>query len=103
MEFLTIFAKHFVEQNPCLSDIFFGLMIIAIFLGGPVVIYQLFKERLNKGRYVFQIKQILTTTQGEKADQLYMLDTMKGDLFFIDGKAYYHRVHPRDWKEKATK
>ncbi|MBS1984929.1 MAG: hypothetical protein JST16_12240 [Bdellovibrionales bacterium] len=102
MEVLVKFAEHFINEHPCLSDLFtFVMMIVAVVvtLGVPFIIWLLLHEKINKGRYVFE-KKNLGTQQGE---QLFFLDTMKGDLFFVSGKAYYERVHMRDWKEERAK
>jgi hypothetical protein len=102
MTILEKFAEHFIAQNPFFSDCLTGTFVVMLFIVSPILIFVLLSDRYNKGRYIFERKH-----SGSGADQkesLYLLDTMKGRLFWVDGKAYFSRVHERDWKEeKGTK
>lgn len=98
MDFLTVFSKHFINSHPNLANISFGLIIISVFVGGPWVVYLLLRERISKGRYVFQSKRV-NTTDNTNLEHLYLLDTVTGDLFFVEGKMRYFKMYSQDAKK----
>jgi hypothetical protein len=96
---LEKFVEHFIEQYPCVSDVFTFVLVTMLFIVSPILIFVLLSERYNRGRYIFERK----AAGQDQRDQLYLLDTMKGRLYYVDGKAYFNRVHERDWKEEREK
>jgi len=95
---LAAFSEHFVANHPDLSDCLTGLVMLMLFVVSPILIFVLLSERYNKGRYLFEKKEI----GQDQRQHLYLLDTMRGRLYWVDGKAFYSRVHQRDWKEERA-
>lgn len=93
---LEKFAEHFIAQHPCLSDVVAITLIGMLFIASPILIFILLSEKYNKGRYIFEKKN----TGSDQREHLYMLDTMKGKLYWVEGKAHFSRLHERDWKEE---
>lgn len=94
------FAAHFIDKYPCASNFFMFIGMTMLLVAAPVAIFVLLKTRYNKGRYVFQSKG-RSQAQGQ-GEALYMLDTMSGDIYWVDGKAYASKLKRRYWaKEKG--
>src|ERR1700722_4077519 len=98
MGVLEKLCDNLITQYPTFSAWEAIALIIGIFLLSPILMYVLLSERFNKGRWLFERKSI----GGGEREHLYLLDTMRGRLYWVDGKAYFSRVHPRDWKEERA-
>jgi hypothetical protein len=102
MGVLEKFAEHFILQWPEFSLWLTLVVLTILFLVTPMLIFIVFKEKYNKGRYIFE-KKSQSILGNDSNEMLYMLDTMKGKLYSVIGNARFRRMHEYDWKESRKK
>lgn len=95
-------AEHLIVSDPDLAKwIGIGLLVM-LFVMLPILAFVLLTERYNKGRYVFE-KKGFGGAGGSSVEQLYMLDTMKGVLFHVEGNHRYQKMYPLDRREEMKR
>lgn len=98
MGVLDKFAENFIARYPEFSVWLMFVVVAVLFIAAPIALFLLFSEKYNKGRYIFE-KKGHGGAGGANYEMLYMLDTMKGKLYSVDGNARYKRMHEQDWKK----
>ena len=64
---LERFAEHFISECPIISLWVTETIVLMLFIASPILIFIIFTQRYNKGRYIFEKKA--TATGG--AEKLY--------------------------------
>lgn len=96
MSVLNLFAAAFISKHPTWTDILTILAIFGCFFVAPIALFVTLKTKFNNGRYVFEKRKIFQTNAVQDVEHLYMLDTVKGHLFFVEGNYRYRRMVMED-------
>jgi hypothetical protein len=104
VQILDAFAAVFISNHPFWADFLTVVTVVGLFLVAPIGLFVVLKTKYNQGRYVFQKRQLQASTE-HSGEHLYLLDTIKGTLYFVEGNYRYKRmvIDDRGGVEKINK